>query len=840
MYPFSEVEKKWQEKWDHEKAFAAHSHAPKPKAYILEMLPYPSGNIHMGHVRNYTIGDAIAHYMRAKGYEVLHPQGWDAFGLPAENAAIENQIHPRIWTTQNIETMKEHLRPLGFSYDWSREVDTSDVRYYGQEQKLFLDFYKNGLAFRKECWVNWDPVENSVLANEQVINGRGWRSGALVERRKLTQWSLRITDYAERLLLSLKDLKGWPEKVVRMQENWIGRSEGVQTLFTSPSDNISIDVFTTRPETLFGASFCAIAPSHPLAETLAKHDPQLQEFIDSCQCTATCEEAISTAEKKGYDTGKRVSHPFLPDQLLPLYVANFVLMDYGTGAIFGCPAHDERDFEFAQTYGLPIKPIIAGPHDSTTALNEVYTGPGTLVNSQFLDGLTVEAAREKMIDKMESEGIGKRHVRYRLRDWCVSRQRYWGCPIPIIYCDSCGIVPAKELPVELPEDVTFKPGMNPLAEHPTWKHVNCPQCGQPAVRETDTLDTFFESSWYFLRYCCPHSPIPIDKAETQPWVPVTWYIGGIEHAILHLLYARFFTKALKDLGYIDLEEPFQNLLTQGMVCHITYQDSQGKWLYPNEVMRQEGRHVTVADHTPVTIGRVEKMSKSKKNVVSPQDSIKAVGADAVRLFMLSDTPPERDSEWSDEGLEGCWRYLNRLWRLGELVSAYKSTKNQAHASLDIQKITHQTLEKITRCYDTLSFNKAIAFARELTRSLEDALDKKEAHLESILESFEILVSTLFPIIPHITSELYERIAPGKSLHTLHWPQIDASLATVETVTIAVQVNGKLRGSFETSLDTPQDALQEKALDHSNVQREIAGRPLKRVIIVPNRIVNVIV
>lgn len=827
MYPFSSIEKKWQKKWMDEKAFTAQSSSTKPKAYILEMLPYPSGKIHMGHVRNYTIGDAVARYTRAHGYEVLHPMGWDAFGLPAENAAIENQIHPRIWTTQNIVSMKDHLSPLGFSYDWDREVDTSDVRYYGQEQKLFLDFYSRDLAFRKECWVNWDPVENSVLANEQVINGRGWRSGAPVERRKLTQWSLRITDYAQRLLDGLKDLKGWPEKVVRMQENWIGRSEGVQTPFFSTANDFSVEVFTTRPETLFGASFCAIAPSHPLADRLAKQDPRLQDFVTSCQCMATCEEALSTAEKKGYDTGVTVSHPLLQNQSLPLFVANFVLMDYGTGAIFGCPAHDERDFEFARAYGLPIKPVI----DDT----------GVMINSQFLDGLSVDAARQKMIEKLTANGIGERRIRYRLRDWCISRQRYWGCPIPIIHCDTCGIVPVKDLPVKLPEDVVFKPGQNPLEHHPTWKHVPCPTCGKPAVRDTDTLDTFFESSWYFLRYCCPHSQNPIDKNETQPWMPVTLYIGGIEHAVLHLLYARFFTKALKDLGYIDLEEPFQNLLTQGMICHETYQDQKGQWLYPAEIIRDEnGRLVTVSDGHPVTVGRVEKMSKSKKNVVSPNESIEAVGADAVRLFMLSDSPPDRDFEWSDEALEGCWRYLNRLWRLGERITDYASTKHEPQASLIVLKTTHQTLEKTTRCYETQAFNKAIAFARELTRTLEDAVDKNEVTANVLRDCFGILLTMLFPIVPHITSELWEQLHPGPGLHTVFWPVVDPELASVESVTIAVQINGKLRGSFEAPLDTTQDILQEKALEIANVKREIAGRPLRRVIVIPNRIVNVVV
>jgi len=835
-YPFRNVEVKWQEIWQKLDIFRANTDSAKPKAYILEMLPYPSGRLHMGHARNYTIGDALARYKRALGYEVLHPIGWDAFGLPAENAAIDNQTSPPCWTEKNIAHMKQDLQSLGFGYDWDREINTSDPTYYEHEQKIFLNFYQRGIAFRKESWVNWDPVENSVLANEQVINGRGWRSGALIEKRKLKQWSLRITDYAQSLLDDLKQLTGWPEKVVRMQENWIGRSEGVQISFSSTRGDFSFDVFSTRPETLFGASFCAISPAHPLAEKLAGKDPGLQDFIFSCHQMATSEEIMSTTEKKGYDTGYKLRHPLLSDQELPLYVVNFVLMDYGTGAIFGCPAHDERDFEFATLYHLPILPVI-------------QPETGILMNSEFLNGLTVEAGREKMLAFLEDKGLGQRRIGYRLRDWCVSRQRYWGCPIPIIHCKDCGVVPVpeKDLPVKLPpaDEVVFESGHNPLDTHPHWKHVTCPSCGQQAVRETDTFDTFMESSWYFLRYCCPQSSLPLDAEAVKAWMPVSWYIGGIEHAVLHLLYARFFTKALRDSGYIKLNEPFTNLLTQGMVCHRTYQDAQGNWLYPSEVMPlKNGQMVNSKDQAPVVIGRLEKMSKSKKNLVEVATIIETFGADTARLFTLSDTPPDRDFDWSDEGLEGCWRYLNRLWRLHDLVASYKQASESIEdtaTSLALNKTTHQMIVKITQSYERLAFNKAIAFARELTRTLEEALEKNQVSRKSIVEGFETLLLTLHPIIPHLTAEIWQQMKEHKKdILDTPWPQADESLAAIDQITIAVQVNGKLRGSFHAPVDSSQDMLQEMALALPLVQRDVAGKAIRRIIIVPNRVVNVVI
>jgi leucyl-tRNA synthetase len=842
-YAFREVEKKWQRHWHESQVFKTKNLEGRPKAYILEMFPYPSGKLHMGHVRNYSIGDAIARYKMALGYNVLHPMGWDSFGLPAENAAVQNKTCPDKWTDENIAAMKQQLNALGFSYDWDCEVTTCKPSYYGFEQKIFLDFYKKGLATRKESWVNWDPVDQSVLANEQVINGRGWRSGAPVEKRKLIQWSLQITKYAEELLQDLSALTGWPEKVIRMQENWIGKSEGAFLSFSIVDRQDHLDVFTTRPETLFGASFCAIAPVHPLAEEMAQSSPSLRKFIEDCQQTPTTEEAISTAEKKGFDTGLRVRHPFIKNHTLPVYVANFVLMDYGTGAIFACPAHDERDHEFATKYGLPIIQVINsedGSHDFNTA---AYTGSGSLINSDFLNGMDVPTARSEAIAHLESLGVGRRQITYRLRDWCISRQRYWGCPIPIIYCESCGTVPVPEsdLPVVLPTDISFdKPG-NPLDYHPTWKHVSCPSCGKAAVRETDTFDTFFESSWYFLRYCNPNFTSPIDPQACQEWMPVDWYVGGIEHAVLHLLYARFFTKALRDCGYISLNEPFKNLLTQGMVCHETYQDSQGKWLYPDEIKKSDtGEWVAVETGLPVTVGRSEKMSKSKKNLVDPQEIIDSYGADAARLFILSDTPPDRDFEWSEEGVEGAWRYINRLWRLYHDISSLTSREGTIEATLKIRKSIHQSIVKVEGAFEKNAFNKVIAFLRELTRTLEEGVQSDNISSNSLKEGLRVLITCFSPIIPHLACELISKMTDGESSTALIWPKADPTLAAVDEVTIAVQVNGKLRGSFNSFKDIDKESLEAAALALPGVIRDIGEKPIKRVVIIPNKIVNIVV
>ncbi|HRK96371.1 MAG TPA: leucine--tRNA ligase, partial [Rhodospirillales bacterium] len=669
------VEPKWQAAWEAAGLFAASRDPSRPKYYVLEMFPYPSGRIHMGHVRNYTMGDVIARHRRALGYSVLHPMGWDAFGLPAENAAMERGGHPKDWTYDNIADMRAQLKPLGFSIDWSREFATCDPEYYGQQQALFLDFLEKGLVYRKSAVVNWDPVEMTVLANEQVVDGRGWRSGVPVERRELPQWAFRISDYAEELLAALDRLDRWPEKVRTMQANWIGKSRGLQLGFSTvdaPDGFERIEVYTTRPDTLRGASFIAISPDHPLARHLERHDPAVAGFVAECRRLGTSEAAIETAEKRGFDTGLRARHPFDQGWELPVWIANFVLMEYGTGAIFGCPAHDQRDLDFARKYGLAVTPVILPEGTSEEAFRagpgiggEAYVGPGTLINSAFLDGMGIEAAKAEMARRLAELGVGEAAVTFRLRDWGISRQRYWGCPIPVIHCEACGIVevPEADLPVTLPDDVSFDEPGNPLDRHPTWKHVACPGCGGDAVRETDTMDTFVDSSWYYARYCSPRADVPVVRAEADYWLPVDQYIGGIEHAILHLLYSRFFARAMVRAGYLGSEEPFSGLFTQGMVCHETYRDEQGKWLFPNQVDTSgpSARHVDTG--RPVSVGRSESMSKSKRNVVDPETIIETYGADTARLFMMSDSPPERDLEWTEAGVEGAWRYLNRLWRL---------------------------------------------------------------------------------------------------------------------------------------------------------------------------------
>ncbi|MDR2416623.1 MAG: leucine--tRNA ligase, partial [Holosporales bacterium] len=664
MYNFQECEEKWQLAWQEARLFEAKESSDTPHAYVLEMFPYPSGRFHVGHVRNYAIGDALVRFKKAQGYAVLHPMGWDSFGLPAENAALERGGHPRLWTEENIKSMRVQLKRLGFSYDWARDTATCHPGYYKHEQKLFLDFLRKGLVYRKKATVNWDPIEACVLANEQVIDGKGWRSGATIERRELEQWFFKITDFSDALLQGLEHLMGWPEKVRVMQEHWIGRSQGLTFHLRVNGEKAPLSVFSTRPETIFGASFIAIAPHHPLAEQLTHQNPNLKEFIHACDRLPTATADLETMEKQGFDTGLTVQHPFIADKTLPVYIANFVLMTYGTGAIFGAPAHDTRDFEFATKYRLPIVPVVSPPHQEPLP----YTGDGAMINSAFLNGKTVQEARAYLITEAEKTGCGKATVFTRLRDWGVSRQRYWGCPIPVIHCPHCGVVPVPEedLPVLLPDDVSFTTPGNPLDHHPTWKHVTCPVCGQSAKRETDTLDTFVDSSWYFLRFCSPRlEEAPFDPKAVQYWMPVGYYIGGVEHAILHLLYARFFSRALNVCGYSVPKEPFQRLVTQGMVYHPAYKDEAGAWLFPEEVEKCGDTYVKRSDKTPVTICRAEKMSKSKKNVVDPDTIVCKYGADAVRLFILSDTPLDRDLEWSDEGIEGCWRFINRIWRLIE-------------------------------------------------------------------------------------------------------------------------------------------------------------------------------
>ena len=849
-YNFRESEAKWQSRWEDARKFAVAEDPGRPKYYVLEMFPYPSGRIHMGHVRNYTLGDLVARYKKARGFNVLHPMGWDAFGLPAENAAFERRVHPAKWTHENIATMREQLRGMGFSYDWDRELATCTPDYYRHEQKFFTDFLKHDLAYRKESWVNWDPMENTVLANEQVIDGRGWRSAALVEKRLLSQWFLKITDYGDDLLQAIGRLDRWPDRVRLMQHNWIGRSEGARVRFSIKDHDETLEVFTTRHDTLFGASFCAIAANHPLAVSAADGNPELAAFIAECNRLGTSEAAIETAEKRGYDTGLKAKHPFDEGLELPIYVANFVLMEYGTGAIFGCPAHDQRDLDFARSHGLPVLPVVlptnADPADFEIT-DEAYVGEGTIFNSRFLDGMAVEAAKSEMAERLEAANQGERTISYRLRDWGVSRQRYWGCPIPVIHCPSCGAVPVPDadLPVTLPHDVDFDAPGNPIDNHPTWKHVACPSCGAAAVRETDTFDTFFESSWYFARFCDPNSDQPFSRAAADYWLPVDQYIGGVEHAVLHLLYSRFFTRALRKCGYLGIDEPFAGLMTQGMVCHETYRDATG-WLFPEQIKKNsDGAYVTVDGAALVTVGRTEKMSKSRRNVVDPEAIIEAYGADAARLFMLSDSPPERDLEWTEAGVEGAWRYLNRLWRwITEPKVPWPAAGTPrpdtfSSAATDLERTIHKTIKAIGDSIERWRFNSAVAQIRELSNALAGVKGTGTGEAWMLRYGYEVLLRLIEPMTPHIAEEAWLFLGHDGFLCDEPWPTYDETLVTDETITIAVQVNGKLRGTIDVARDSAENTVKELALALGGVRKVLDGKPPRRVIVVPNRIVNVV-
>ncbi len=864
-----EAEPRWQAAWRDKKTFETPAPNGKPDYFVLEMFPYPSGNIHMGHVRNYTLGDVTARYARARGFNVLYPMGWDAFGLPAENAAIARGVHPGAWTLQNINTMREQLKSIGLSYDWSREVTTCLPEYYRHEQHFFLEMLKRGLAFRKEAIVNWDPVDHTVLANEQVIDGCGWRSGAPVERRTLNQWFLKITDYAEELLQGLDTLTAWPDKVRLMQEKWIGKSSGalvtLQVVDGScvaegepRSEGVSvakgggtppsIDIYTTRPDTFYGMSFVAIAPEHPLAQSMIAHNAEAAAFIKECSALGTSEEAIEKAEKKGFDTGLKAVNPFTGSEH-PLYIANFVLMGYGTGAVFGCPAHDERDFEFATKYNLEIKPVVTGGDVLP------YTGDGLLMNSPLFDGMGVAEAKEKAIAELELRGIGKRQINYRLRDWGISRQRYWGAPIPIIYCDDCGAVPVPEdqLPVTLPDDVRFdKPG-NPLAHHPTWKHVPCPTCNKPAERETDTFDTFFESSWYFASYASGGGGNGI-TAEAKRWLPVQQYIGGVEHAVLHLLYARFFTRALRACGILTIDEPFKGLMTQGMVSHATFKDADGKWLYPTEVAQDEKSNwVKIDGSGPATMGRSEKMSKSKNNVVDPRHIIDTYGADTARLFMMSDSPPDRGLEWTESGVDGAWRYVQRIYRLvvenasmlkeqrvAEGEPRSEGVKGDLPPSVEnLRKQTHKTIDAVTKDIEAFHFNKAVARIRELTNALEKLSLDTPASRTVFAEGLQVVIHLIAPLMPHLAEECWALLGHKDLIATRAWPVADPALLEDETVTVAVQVNGKLRATLQLAKNLPEEEARAAALGNPSVITAIGAQTVKKTIVVPNRIVNIV-
>ncbi|MGB5483245.1 leucine--tRNA ligase [Parasphingorhabdus sp.] len=860
------ADKRWQERWAKAGTFEADDASSKPRSYVLEMFPYPSGRIHMGHVRNYTMGDVLARFRRMQGYEVLHPMGWDAFGMPAENAAMEKKVHPGEWTRANIASMRSQLKTLGFAFDWSRELATCEPDYYGHEQALFIDLFEGGLVYRKESAVNWDPVDMTVLANEQVIDGKGWRSGAQVEKRKLSQWFLKITEFAEDLLAGLGDLKGWPEKVRLMQENWIGKSQGLQFHFALPEaqgDIASVEVFSTRPDTIFGASFVALAADHPLTQKLAAGNEALAAFAKECKAGGTTAAELETMEKKGFDTGLTVTHPLDADWQLPVYVANFVLMDYGTGAVFGVPAHDQRDLDFARKYELPVKRVVADG-DQTAAEyvgDEAYTGPGKIVNSAFLDGMTVEAAGQAVIERAQSEGWGKAQTTWRLRDWGVSRQRYWGTPIPIIHCETCGPVPVPkdQLPVVLPEDIDFETPGNPLERHASWKHVDCPKCGAVARRETDTLDTFVDSSWYFLRFASQPDDRPFDPEVVKQWLPVTQYIGGVEHAILHLLYARFWTRALASIGKLDFTEPFESLFTQGMVTHETYKRPNavrsmtevewnafwpgesfdpsvtttdiGPWLSPEEVGKRGNRVFEIATGSEVDVGRVEKMSKSKKNVVDPDPIIEQYGADAVRFFMLSDSPPERDLPWSEAGIEGSWRFVQRLWRLFIAVADSDDTGEDK----PLRRKLHQTVAGVAADVEALSFNKAVAKIFELVNLIEKSGPSGDRTI-----AIKSLARIVAPMVPHIAEEAWALFGETGLIADAPWPEVDESLLVEDEVTIAIQVRGKLRDTITVAKGSSKEHLEEMALASEKVQRSLDGAEVKKVIVVPDRLVNIVI
>jgi len=867
-YNARESETRWQTIWSDRNVFATSNSDPRPKYYVLEMFPYPSGRIHMGHVRNYTMGDVVARYKRARGFSVLHPMGWDAFGMPAENAAMERKVHPRAWTYDNIAAMRKQLQSMGLSLDWSREIATCDPSYYRHQQKMFLDFLKAGLVERKKSNVNWDPVDHTVLANEQVIDGRGWRSGALVEQRELTQWFLKISDYSDDLLTALDRLDRWPEKVRLMQKNWIGRSEGLRLRFaldasTAPAGESELEVFTTRPDTLFGARFLAVAPDHPLAAMAAKSDPALADFIAECKRHGTAAEVIETAEKKGYDTGIRAQHPFDESWQLPVYVANFILMDYGTGAIFGCPAHDQRDLDFVNAYGLGNTPVVCPPGQDPASFvitDTAYDGDGTLINSRFLDGMSVPDAKEEVMRRLESQSRGnapvaQRQVNFRLRDWGISRQRYWGCPIPIIHCEACGPVPVPDadLPVTLPEDVAFDRPGNPLDRHPTWKNVPCPQCGKPARRETDTMDTFVDSSWYFARFTDPwNETAPTDRAAVDGWLPVDQYIGGIEHAILHLLYSRFFTRAMKKTGHIGLDEPFAGLFTQGMVVHETYRGPNGEWVTPAEVTIETEGDTRVAklaqSGAPVEIGPIEKMSKSKKNTIDPDDIIGTYGADVARWFMLSDSPPERDVEWTERGVQGAWRFTNRLWRLiGEAsdIAANAPTERPAQfgeMAATLRKASHGALSKVSEAIEALHFNVAVAHIYEFANALGSAVAKPadtDDFRWALREAAGIMVHLFQPMMPHLAEECWAMLGHGTLLADEPWPTLEPDLLVENTLTLPVQINGKKRADITIARDADKSEIEAAVLALDAIQKALDGKSPKKVIVVPQRIVNVV-
>ena len=835
---FQAIEKKWQSTFEKEKLY---NNKSSKKFYCLEMFPYPSGKIHMGHVRNYTIGDVIARFKFMNGYNVLHPMGWDAFGLPAENAAKENNLHPKKWTEKNISEMKRQLKLMGLSIDWDLEVSTCDETYYKHQQEIFIDFYNKGFVKRKENYVNWDPVEQTVLANEQVVNGKGWRSGAVVERKKLSQWFFDITKFSEDLLKGLETLNNWPEKVKIMQRNWIGKSVGCEIKFEVIQEKEKINVFTTRPDTIFGASFLAVSVDHPICNKFLK-DEKYNKFKNECLKVGTTEEALANAEKIGYDTKLFAVHPFIKGKKLPVYVANFILMDYGTGAIFGCPAHDQRDLDFAKKYNLPVTEVVSdnpAKPKNFEKLSDAYVGDGTIVNSEFLNGLKVEQAKTKIIKEIEKLKIGEKKITFRLKDWGISRQRYWGCPIPMIHLEDGSIVPVdkSELPVKLPEDIDLNQNGNPLEKHKSWKKTVYKKTGKPATRETDTLDTFVDSSWYFLRFCSPtRTSDPFDIKKVNYWMPVDQYIGGIEHAILHLLYSRFFMRALKkNNNEIKDNEPFKGLFTQGMVCHETYKDQNGKWLNPSEVEKSSnGKYQKISDRTLVNVGPSESMSKSKKNVVDPESMIKSYGADAVRWFILSDSPPEKDIQWSNQGVNAAYKFLQKIYNLCCITNKRSENKNTLDKSFELK--INSYVNKITQSINNFNLNVVVANVYEIYNLFNENLNKEITN-RCIKKNLVKLMKILIPFTPHIAYECLE-ILGEKEIKS--WPKVDTKLILKEKIKMAIQINGKTRDVIEVDKGISQISVEKLCKDNVKIKDKILSKSINKIIFVKDRIINFIV
>jgi len=836
-YNHSLIEKKWQSFFEEQKIFKTQKKNEK-KFYCLEMFPYPSGNIHMGHVRNYTLGDVIANYKRLNGYNVLHPMGWDAFGLPAENAAIQNKLHPGVWTKKNIAVMKNQLQRLGLSIDWDKEVSTCDENYYKQQQVIFSFFFKKGLVYKKESYVNWDPIDQTVLANEQVIDGKGWRSGATVEKKKLSQWFLNITKYSDELLESLENLKGWPEKVKLMQKNWIGKSVGCEIDFLT-NNKEKIRIFTTRPDTIFGASFIAIAPDHPFTKFF-EDDENFLKFKNEALKNIAIESSLSKNEKLGFKTSYSVHHPFIKDKKLPIYVSNFILMDYGTGAIYGCPAHDQRDLEFALKYKLEVLPVVS-PNKSQDikVKDEAYVDDGFLINSDFLNDLSVSEAKKKIIKIVEDKKIGNSKTIYRLKDWGISRQRYWGCPIPIIYREDGKIIPVPErdLPVTLPEDIDFsKPG-NPLENHPTWKYTKCPETGMKAIRETDTLDTFVDSSWYFLRFCSPlEQNHPFNEKDVNYWMPVDQYIGGVEHAILHLLYSRFFTLALKDEFKFKFTEPFQNLFTQGMVCHPTFKTEKGDWVFPKDVKFEDGKYF-LDNKLKVLKGDSQAMSKSKKNIVDPDDIIKIYGSDAVRWFILSDSPPDRDIQWSDSGIQGAYKYIQKIFRTCEKISNYKRTNENFDKNFFIK--VDILVKETSECVEKFQMNVAVAKLYTFLNLINDEIEKLGVDKNSLVDVFKKYLIIISAFIPYVANECWEKITKKTDLAIQEWPKFDNESLKKDEFNVVVQINGKKRAIINAIHNETEESIFSKSLAIKNIKVILEKTTITKKIFVKNKLLNIV-